>query len=404
MVIHPKIRGFICTTAHPVGCAANVQRQIDYVKNNGQISGGAKKVLVIGASQGFGFASRISSTFTCGADTLGVFFEKPPKGNKPASAGWYQTCAFEDAAAAEGRYAKSINGDAFSDGIKQLAIKTIKEDMGQVDLVVYSLASPRRTHPKTGIAHSSTLKPRLEAYRNKTVNSNTGEISQIELLPASQDEIDNTVTVMGGEDWKMWMDALSEAGVLAQGASTVAYSYIGPEVTQPIYANGTIGAAKRHLEDTGLELDKWMATNFKGRAFVSVNKALVTQSSSAIPVIPLYISILYKVMKQKNVHEGCIEQIDRLYRERLYTTDGVVPVDKVGRIRVDDWELRDDIQDEVKSIWPLIETENFKQNADFDGYHMEFLALFGFGFESVDYDADIEHDVPIKGLVSLPAE
>lgn len=401
MVIHPKIRGFICTTAHPIGCATNVKRQIEYVQSNGQIEGGAKKVLVIGSSQGFGLASRISSTFTCGADTLGIFFEKPPKGVKPASAGWYQTAAFEEEATKVGRYCKSINGDAFSQEIKDLTIKTIKEDLGQVDLVIYSLAAPRRTHPVSGETFNSTLKPREEIYRNKTVNSNTGEVSQIELPTASEEEIANTIAVMGGEDWKMWMDALSEAGVLSDKAMTVAYSYLGPEVTKPIYANGTIGAAKRHLEDTGLELDKFMQEKYQGRAFVSVNKALVTQASSAIPVIPLYISLLYKVMKRLGVHEGCIEQIDRLYRERLFTADGEIPVDEVGRIRVDDWELREDVQAEVMKAWKVIETENFKELADYDGYLEEFLALFGFGYDNVDYDADVEHDVKLAGLVEL---
>lgn len=403
MVIHPKIRGFICTTAHPAGCAANVQRQIEYVQSNGPIAGGAQKVLVIGASQGFGLASRISSTFSCGADTLGIFFEKPPKGHKPGSAGWYQTAAFEKQATAAGKYCKSINGDAFSSEIKQLTIDTIKEDLGQVDLVIYSLAAPRRTHPVTGETFSSTLKPREEIYRNKTVDSNTGEVSQVELITATEEEISNTIAVMGGEDWKMWMDALAEADVLSPNATTVAYSYLGPEVTQPIYANGTIGAAKRHLEDTALELDKWMQEKFSGRAFVSVNKALVTQASSAIPVIPLYISLLYKVMKNKGVHEGCIEQIDRLYRERLYTESGEIPVDEVGRIRVDDWELREDIQEEVMAAWKIIETDNFKTIADYEGYKEEFLALFGFGYPSVDYDADVEHDVVLEGLVELKA-
>lgn len=403
MVIHPKIRGFICTTAHPVGCEANVRRQIEHVQSNGPIGNdahkGPKKVLVIGSSQGFGLASRIVSTFGSDADTLGIFFEKPPKGTKLASAGWYQTAAFEKEATAAGRYCRSINGDAFSQEIKDLTIKTIQEDLGQVDCVIYSLAAPRRTHPITGETFNSTLKPREEIYRNKTVNSNTGEVSQIELPTASEEEITNTIAVMGGEDWAMWTQALSDAGVLADGAINVAYSYLGPEVTQPIYANGTIGAAKRDLESTGLKLDQMMKETHGGRAFVSVNKALVTQASSAIPVIPLYISLLYKVMKEKKVHEGCIEQIDRLFRDCLYTTQGEIPVDNVGRVRVDDLELREDVQAEVMKAWKVIETENFKELADYEGYKEEFLALFGFGYDCVDYDADVEHDIVLHGLV-----
>jgi enoyl-[acyl-carrier protein] reductase/trans-2-enoyl-CoA reductase (NAD+) len=396
MVIKPKIRGFICTTAHPEGCAESVRRKIEYVKQQTQPAQGPKKVLVLGASQGFGLSTRIVSTFGSNADTLGVFFEKPSMKGRPASGGWYMSAAFEAEAAKAGRYAKSINGDAFSNEIKAKTIQAIKEDLGQVDLVVYSLAAPRRTHPESGETFSSTLKPREEVYSNKTVNSQTGEVSNITLDIASPQEIADTVAVMGGEDWKMWTHALQEAGVLADNCINIAYSYLGPEVTHPIYKGGTIGAAKRDLEATALELDTEMKKS-GGRAFVSVNKALVTQASSAIPVIPLYISLLYRTMKEKGVHEGCIEQIQRLFTEHMYVE--TIPVDESGRIRVDDWELREDVQDGVKAAWVDVKTENFKTLADYDGYQDDFLGLFGFGFDNVNYDAEVDPDVTIKGLI-----
>lgn len=398
MVINPKIRGFICTTSHPAGCAKNVQEQIEYIKSKGTIKNGPKKVLVIGASQGFGLASRITATFGSGADTLGIFFEKESQKGRPASAGWYMTKAFEDEALKVGKYCGSINGDAFSKEVKEKAIAAIKENMGQVDSVIYSLAAPRRTHPETSETFSSTLKPRKAEYCNKTVNTQTGVVTNITLEVASEKEINDTVTVMGGDDWKLWTEALIEAGVLADNCVNIAYSYLGPEATQPIYMDGTIGAAKRHLEATAVELDETMKRH-NGRAFVSVNKALVTQASSAIPVIPLYISLLYKSMKKKNIHEGCIEQIERLFSACLYN-GGEVPVDEKGRIRVDDWEFRDDVQADVKEAWKVVNTANFKEIADYDGYTEEFLKLFGFGLEGVDYEEDLEPALEIKGLIN----
>jgi enoyl-[acyl-carrier protein] reductase / trans-2-enoyl-CoA reductase (NAD+) len=385
MIIEPKVRGFICTTAHPEGCAASVREQIAYVQSKGPVVGGPKKVLILGASQGFGLASRITTAFGSNADTLGVFFEKPAAEGKPASSGWYLTAALEVEAQKAGLYFKSVNGDAFSDEVKTKVIQAIQEDMGQVDMIIYSLAAPRRTDPRTGSAYQSTLKPRIAPYTNKTVNTNTGEVSMITIETATQEEVDNTVGVMGGQDWQYWIEDLAKLNLLAPGCRTVAYSYIGPDITYPVYRNGTIGAAKDHLEATAKELDAFLQEKVGGRAWVSVNKALVTQASSAIPVIPLYISLLYKVMKGKNVHEGCIEQIDRLFRERLFRADGEVPVDELGRIRVDDLELREDIQSDVKALWEIAVTENFKEVADYIGYREEFLRLFGFGLDGVDY-------------------
>lgn len=379
------MRGFICLTAHPDGCAQNVKNQIEYVKSKGKING-AKKVLVIGASTGFGLASRITSAFGSDAATIGVFFEKEPAPGKTATPGWYNTAAFEDEASKVGLYAKSINGDAFSNEIKEKTINLIKEDLGQIDLVIYSLASPVRTHPATGVTHRSVLKPIGQTFSNKTVDFHTGIVSQVSIEPANQEDIDNTVVVMGGEDWKMWMEALKNAGVLAEGITTLAYSYIGPEVTEAVYRKGTIGRAKDHLEATAFEITDELKS-IGGKAYVSVNKALVTQASSAIPVIPLYISLLYKTMKEKGLHEGCIEQMQRLFAERLYSNNGI-PVDEKGRIRIDDWEMRDDVQDVVKELWKIAETDNLPTIGDLAGYKNDFLNLFGFGFENVDYQKD----------------
>jgi enoyl-[acyl-carrier protein] reductase/trans-2-enoyl-CoA reductase (NAD+) len=392
MIIQPKIRGFICTTAHPEGCAKHVQEQIDFVKANPSIQG-PKKVLVIGASTGYGLASRITSTFGSGADTIGVFFERPASEKRTATAGWYNTAAFEKAAKADGYYAKSINGDAFSDEIKAETIELIKQQFGQVDMVVYSLASPRRTHPKSGEVYSSVLKPLGQPYTNKTVDTNSGEVTSVTIDTATEDEVEQTVAVMGGEDWEMWIDALEEANVLAEGVTTVAYSYIGPEVTQAIYREGTIGRAKDHLEATALSLNERLKST-GGKAFVSVNKALVTQSSAAIPVVPLYISLLYKVMKEKGVHEGCIEQIYRLFSERLYN-DGNTEVDEKGRIRVDDLEMRQDVQSEVDALWVKVNSENLRELSNFEDYQEEFLKLFGFGLEDVNYEAETNPDVAL---------
>ena len=395
MIIEPRMRGFICLTAHPKGCEQNVKNQIEYVKAKGKIDG-PKRVLVIGASTGFGLASRITSAFGCDAATIGVFFEKPSAEGKTASPGWYNSAAFEVEAHKAGLYAKSINGDAFSNEVKQQAIDMIKADLGQIDLVIYSLASPVRLHPTTGVLHRSVLKPIGSTFTNKTVDFHTGNVSQVSIEPATEEDIANTVVVMGGEDWAMWMDALKGAGVLAEGATTVAYSYIGPEVTEAVYRKGTIGRAKDHLEATAFEItDKLKDLN--GKAYVSVNKALVTQASSAIPVIPLYISLLYKIMKAEGIHEGCIEQIQRLYQQRLYT-GGTVPTDDKGRIRIDDWEMRKDVQDQIAKLWGESTTETLVELGDLAGYKQDFLNLFGFGFEGVDYLADTNEMVAVPSI------
>jgi enoyl-[acyl-carrier protein] reductase/trans-2-enoyl-CoA reductase (NAD+) len=395
MIIKPKFRGFICTTAHPEGCAEQVRRQIEYVKSKPTVQG-PKKALIIGASTGYGLASRIVAAFGSGADTIGVFFERPSSGNRTATAGWYNTAAFEKAAAEAGLKALSINGDAFSDEIKAQTIDLIKKEFGQVDLVVYSLAAPKRVHPKTGETFSSVIKPIGKPFTNKSVDFHTGEVSEVTVEPASEEEIRHTVQVMGGEDWNMWIEALREAGVLAEGAITVAYSYIGPEITHPVYREGTVGRAKDHLEATARELDARLQP-IRARAFVSVNKALVTQSSSAIPVVPLYISLLYKVMKEKGLHEGCIEQMYRLFAERLYTGNPV-PVDEQGRIRIDDWEMREDVQQEVLKRWHSVSGENLRELSDIDGFRREFFQLFGFETEGIDYEADVEPEVRIPSL------
>lgn len=395
MIIEPRMRGFICLTAHPDGCAQNVKNQIEYVKSKGHIDG-AKKVLVIGASTGFGLASRITSAFGSGAGTIGVFFEKPPSDGKTATPGWYNSAAFETEAQKAGLYAKSIDGDAFSNEVKQQTIDLIKADLGQVDMVIYSLASPVRMHPITGVLHRSVLKPIGQTFSNKTVDFHTGLVSQVTIEPANKDDIDNTVVVMGGEDWKMWIDALKNAGVLANGATTIAYSYIGPEVTEAVYRKGTIGRAKDDLEATAFKITDDLKS-LNGKAYVSVNKALVTQASSAIPVIPLYISLLYKIMKAEGVHEGCIEQIQRLFEQRLYTGKEV-PTDDKGRIRIDDWEMRDDIQDRIKTLWEKATTENLIDIGDLAGYKQDFLNLFGFGFEGVDYNVDTNELVKIPSI------
>ncbi|MES2416802.1 MAG: enoyl-ACP reductase FabV [Bacteroidota bacterium] len=397
MIIEPRMRGFICLTAHPKGCEQNIINQINYIKSKGAIAG-PKKVLVIGASTGFGLASRITSAFGAGAATIGIYFEKPPKEGKTASPGWYNTAAFEEQAQKAGLYAKSINGDAFSDEIKAQTIELIKADLGQIDLIIYSLASPVRTNPKTGITHRSVLKPIGSAFSDKTVDFHTGMVSEVSIEPANEEEIENTIAVMGGEDWSMWIDALKSEGLLADGFTTVAYSYIGPKVTEAVYRKGTIGRAKDDLEATAFTItDKLKDLN--GKAYVSVNKALVTQASSAIPVIPLYISLLYKIMKAEGIHEGCIEQIQRLFQNRLYTGNAV-PLDEKGRIRIDDWEMREDVQAQVAALWKGATTENLPSIGDLAGYKADFLNLFGFDVAGVDYNADVNEMVEVPGLVS----
>ncbi|MBK8092677.1 MAG: trans-2-enoyl-CoA reductase family protein [Verrucomicrobiaceae bacterium] len=395
MIVTPKIRGFICTTAHPTGCAKHVADQIAVVKAGGHLEGGPKKVLVIGSSTGYGLASRIAAAFGSGAATIGVFFEKPAEADRCGTAGWYNSAAFEHEAKAAGLYARSFNGDAFSDAMKAEVIAAIKADLGQVDCVIYSLASPRRTHPKTGEVFKSVLKPIGGTYTNKNLNTGTGVVNEVTLETANEDEIAQTVAVMGGEDWEMWMDDLQKAGVLAQGVKTVAYSYIGPELTWPIYKNGTIGRAKEDLERAQRALDAKLAP-LGGKAWVSVNKALVTQASSAIPVVPLYISLLYKVMKADGTHEDCIEQMDRLFRDRLYS--GSPQPDEAGRIRVDDWEMAPAVQKLVDDRWKIVNTENFAEFGDFAGYQSSFLRLFGFGLDGVDYDADVDVGVKVPSL------
>ena len=395
MIIEPRMRGFICLTSHPKGCEKNIQNQIEYVKSKGHING-PKNVLVIGASTGFGLASRITSAFGSGASTIGVFFEKPPADGKTASPGWYNSAAFQSEAKKAGLYAKSINGDAFSNEVKEKTIETIKNDLGKIDLIIYSLASPVRMHPVTGVLHRSVLKPIGNSFTNKTVDFHTGIVTNVSIEPCNEEDIQNTVAVMGGEDWEMWIDALSNAGVLADNAMTIAYSYIGPSLTEAVYRKGTIGAAKDHLEATAFKItDKLKSTG--GKAYVSVNKALVTQASSAIPVIPLYISLLYKTMKEKGTHEGCIEQIQRLYQDRLYTGKDI-PTDEKGRIRIDDWEMSEDIQSKVSELWEKATTETLPAIGDLNGYKSDFLNLFGFGFDGIDYSADTNENIEIEGL------
>ena len=388
MIVKPKTRGFICITSHPDGCAAHVQEQIDYVTSKGPVEGGPKNVLVIGSSTGYGLASRIVPAFSSGANTLGLFFEKPGTEKRTGTAGWYNSAAFEKAATEAGLYAKSLNGDAFSHEAKTKAIEVIKSDMGKIDLVVYSLASPVRKDPDSEDVYRSVLKTTGGEYTNKNLNTDKALIEEVTIGAATQEEIDNTIKVMGGEDWELWVNALDEAGVLAEGVKSVSYSYIGPELTWPIYTEGTIGMAKKDLEVVRERLNDKLAEKYNGSAFVSVNKALVTQASSAIPVVPLYISILYKEMKAQGLHEGCIEQIQRLFADRLYGED--LQLDDNKRIRIDDWEMREDIQTAVAKSWDTISNENLADLADFEGYQKEFLKLFGFGLDGVDYDADTD--------------
>ncbi len=394
MVIKPKIRGFVCITAHPQGCAAHVQEQINLIKSRGPLKNGPRNVLVIGASTGYGLASRIAAAFGAGANTLGIFFERPSEEDRPATPGWYNSIAFTDAARAAGLKALNLNGDAFSDDIKRQAIDLIRREMGPIDLIVYSLASPRRTHPRTGAVHKSVLKPVGQSYTNKTVDTDKGIVSQITIEPANEAEIADTAAVMGGEDWEMWIETLLAEGLVAPGSTSMAYSYIGPEVTWAIYKNGTIGLAKNDLERAARKIDASLKAHGYGRAFISVNKALVTQASSAIPVVPLYISILYKIMKANGTHEGCIEQIQRLFATQLYGGTGL-QFDDQGRVRIDDWEMRPEIQAEVARIWPQVTTENLASFTDIAGYRSEFLKLFGFGIPGINYEAEVEPHLPL---------
>lgn len=391
MVVEPRVKGFICTTAHPEGCKAAVKAQIDYVKSQPKTEG-AKKVLVIGASMGYGLASRIAAAYSCGADTIGVIFDKPGKEKRTASAGWYNTAAFEELAAADGLYAKSVNGDANAPEVKEEVIDLIKKDWGKVDMVIYSVAAPRRKAPD-GETYRSVLKTTKEPYTNQTIDLLTNEISEVTIEPATEEEVAGTIKVMGGEDWKLWMEALNAAGVLADGAKTVAYSYIGPELTHPIYFDGSIGQAKKDLYKTADELNG----KYNGlEAYVSVNKAVVTQSSAAIPIVPLYMSLLFRVMKEKGLHEGCIEQMYRLLHDRLCQNE--VPVDENRLIRMDDYEMKPEVQNEVSELWTKVNKDNVKELGDIDEYWQEFYEIFGFKIAGVDYAADVDIQ---KGIPSL---
>lgn len=387
MVIKPKIRGFICTNAHPVGCAENVKQQIEFVQSQPKVSPGPKNVLVIGSSTGYGLASRITAAFGAGARTLGVCFEKEPTERKTGTAGWYNTAAFHREAEAAGLYAHTINGDAFSNECKADVIERIKADMGSVDLVVYSLASPKRKDPTTGEVYSSTLKPVGKAYTTKTYDTDKDLVHDITLEPATEEEIANTVKVMGGEDWELWLEALHEAGVLADNCQTTAYTYIGKKLTWPIYGHATIGRAKEDLDRAASAMrEKYQDVNLK--AYVSSLKALVTQASSAIPVMPLYISLIYGVMKQEGTHEGCIEQAYRLFTEGLYASNPTL--DDGGRLHMDGHETNEQTQARVEALWDQVTQENFHELTDYEEYHKDFLRLFGFGFKGVDYDADVD--------------
>lgn len=395
MVIQPKIRGFICTNAHPVGCAEHVKEQIDYVKKLGPVANGPKNVLVIGASTGYGLASRITAAFGSGANTLGIFFEKEPSETKTASAGWYNTAAFEQAAMAEGLWNKHLNGDAFTDELKAQAIDIIRSEMGKIDLVVYSLAAPRRKDPVSGEVFSSVLKPIGQSYTARTLNTSKREIEEVSVEPANDDEIYQTVKVMGGEDWERWLDQLEAAGVLADNCQTVAYTYIGKELTWPIYGKATIGKAKEDLDRAAAAITAKL-DNKKGKAYVASLKALVTQASSAIPIMPLYISLLYRVMKAEGTHEGCIEQINGLFRQGLYSDAPIM--DDAGRLRMDGKELSPHIQQAVKDLWGQVTTDTIDSLTDYKGYHNEFLRLFGFGYQHVDYDAEVSPMVPLRNI------
>lgn len=382
MIIKPKVRGFICINAHPQGCEAHVNEQIQTIKNLGKIDGAPKKVLIIGCSTGYGLASRITATFGGDAETLGICFEKPPTERKTASAGYYNTVAFEKAAKAAGIYSKTINGDAFSDECKQQVIDTLKADMGKVDLVIYSLASPRRTDPKTGTTYMSTLKPVGKSYTAKNLNTDTLKISELTMEAANEEEIANTVKVMGGEDWELWMQALQDADLLADSANTVAYTYLGEQLTWPIYGHATIGKAKEDLDRAAAVI----SASGAAQANVSVLKAVVTQASSAIPIMPLYISLMFKVMKAEGSHEDCIEQAYRLFTECLYAAEPRLDAD--NRFRVDNLELRPETQAKIEALWPQVTEENLSELTDFKGYSDNFLRLFGFGLDGVDYDAE----------------
>ena len=395
MIIKPRIKGFVCITAHPSGCLANLRDQVEVaLSNKVEGEGKPKRVLVVGASTGYGLASRVSAAFSAGADTMGVYFERPPKGEKTASAGFYNSAAFCKLATEAGLSAVDVNGDAFSNECKEEVVKRAKETGGPFDLVVYSLASPRRTDPADGNTYRACLKPIGAVYKNKTLDTDRKEVKEVTIDPASEQEVADTRKVMGGEDWEAWTDLLLAEGLLAPGCLNLAYSYIGPEVTWPIYRNGTIGKAKEHLEDSASAISDKMKTAGCGGAYVSVNKAVVTQASSAIPVVPLYVSMLLKIMGELGTHEGCIEQTSRLFSDRLYGSKEGIELDDKGRIRLDDWEMEPKVQSRIVELWPQICTENLRELTSFDKYQKDFLSLFGFGHPSVDYEAEVDPENP----------
>ncbi len=389
MIIKPKIRGFICTTTHPTGCEANVREQIEFTKAQGSIKNGPKRVLVIGSSSGYGLSSRIAAAFGSNASTIGVFFEKPPTEKKTGTAGWYNAAAFDKAANEAGLYAKSINGDAFSHEARAKVIELIKEDLGNIDMVVYSLASPVRKLPDTGEVTRSSLKPIGQPYRSTAIDTNKDVITEAEIEPATEQEVADTVTVMGGEDWELWINALNNAGVLAEGCKTVAYSYIGTDITWPIYWHGALGKAKEDLDRAAAELNSKLGKK-GGSANVAVLKSVVTQASSAIPVMPLYLAMVFRIMREQGLHEGCMQQIHRMFSTQLFKDDNSAPAtDDSNRLRLDDWELREEVQEECRKLWPQVTTENLFDVTDYQLYKDEFLKLFGFGLDGVDYEADV---------------
>ena len=391
MIVKPRIKGFVCITSHPLGCMASVKQQAELAAlNKIRTDSSVKRALIIGASTGYGLSSRIVSAYSAGADTLGVYFERPPKEDKPASAGFYNSLAFNELTKSLDSQHVDVNGDAFSNECKSEVLEKAKQLGGAFDLVIYSLASPRRTDPESGDTFRACLKPIGAVYRNKTLDTDRKEVKEVTIDPANDDEIEHTRKVMGGEDWKLWTELLLRENLLAEGCVNLAYSYIGPEVTQPIYRNGTIGRAKEDLESSASEISALMRKQCNGKAFVSVNKAVVTQASSAIPVVPLYVSLLFKVMREQGTHEGCIEQIIRMFNERIFTEDDAVPVDDNGRIRLDDWEMDPVIQEEVIRAWGSITTENLLETTNFKQYQEEFLKLFGFGFDEVDYTKEVD--------------
>ncbi len=395
MIIKPRIKGFVCITAHPSGCLANLRDQVEVASSNKvEGEGKPKRVLVVGASTGYGLASRVSAAFSAGADTMGVYFERPPKGEKTASAGFYNSAAFCKLATEAGLSAVDVNGDAFSNECKEEVVKRAKETGGPFDLVVYSLASPRRTDPADGNTYRACLKPIGAVYKNKTLDTDRKEVKEVTIDPASEQEVADTRKVMGGEDWEAWTDLLLAEGLLAPGCLNLAYSYIGPEVTWPIYRNGTIGKAKEHLEDSASAISEKMKAAGCGGAYVSVNKAVVTQASSAIPVVPLYVSMLFKIMEELGTHEGCIEQTSRLFSDRLYGSKEGIELDDKGRIRLDDWEMEPEVQSRIVELWPQVCTENLRELTSFDKYQKDFLSLFGFGHPSVDYEAEVDPENP----------